>query len=504
MPKTEKQSLAGATFRGALWLLLESASARLAGVVGQIALAHLLVPAQFGVISLVYIITGVAYTLTSFGIDGVLLQRFKAIRLWESSAFWASLILGLAGFVIVLLLSPVLAVLYHSPQIAGLAPILALSMPLGALSTVPYAKMRSDMNFRFPSSYASVEIVVLQAFTVALAWAGFGVMSFVIPTPVLAAIKACVFWARTPTRVSFKIRPLQLQFLFGNGLAVFGQRLAVELVGQGDYAVLGLFASHTEVGFYYFAFRLAAQPVWILAGNFYNVLFPALVQLKAEPERQVEAALRAARLLSYAILPICFLQAAAARPALELFFGARWDGSIGLTRLLSLGIPFDAVAWVAASLVVARREFKRGLVYALITLPFFFSMVSAGALLSKGFGVACAVALYYFILGPTYSLAVFTRYGANWRAVARLYTRPPLIAGAAVGLAYLLSLTPGVRDFAVLQLAEMCLVSGLVYAVLVWRFEPQVFLEVESRVKKPLMAVVNRVRRIPTVRWKEL
>ena len=187
-----KDTLSGATLRGLLWLSFQSAGARLIGIVSQIALARLLLPAQFGVISLVYILTGVASTVTGFGVDGVLLQRHRSARLWTKAAFWTSLALGLAGLALVLALGPVFARVYRSPQIVALASVLALSMPLGALVTIPTVRMRADMNFRFPAVYSTVETFTIALATIVLAYFGAGAMSFVIPTPVAALVKAVV------------------------------------------------------------------------------------------------------------------------------------------------------------------------------------------------------------------------------------------------------------------------------------------------------------------------
>lgn len=491
-----KGSLGRETFRGLLWLLFQSFSGRVVGILTQLALARLLLPSQFGVISLVYTVTNIANALVNFGVDGVLLQRHRTLKLWVVPSFWTSLGLGLLGLVTVIGLAPVFAMLYRSPQIVGLATILALSMPLGALATVPAVKLRSDLDFRFLAIYSTFEILLSQAATVVLAWAGFGALSFVLPTPAMSLIKAIVFWWKAPVRLNTRLRAKQIAYLVQNGLSVFGSRLIAEIIAQGDYAVLGLTATHYEVGLYFFAFRLSAQPVWMLAGNFTNVLFPALVQVKAEPERQLNGALRAAKLLSYVVMPVCFLQAALAGPALRLFFGQRWEGSIHLVQLLSIGIPFDAVPWVAGSLLSARREFRRGLVYAIISLPCFLLLVTGGALAGKGFGVALAVAVYYLLLGPIYSVVTFRHYGARLGDVLPLYVRPPAIAAAAMLPAFLLSLAPGIVQQQLYRFVEIALVGPLLYLLVLWIFEPEVVHELLEKfgVSRILSSVRGRFR----------
>ena len=493
MQSDEKASLGRAMFRGLIWLFFQSASGRVISILTQVALARLLLPAQFGVIGLVYIVTGIASTLTAFGVDAVLLQRHKAIRLWITSSFWTSLGLGVFGFVVVACLAPAFAYFYHSPQITGLALILAASMPIGALSTVPSVLMTSELNFRFPAIYMTVETLAGQIATLLLAWAGFGAFSFVLPTPVLGLIRAGIYWWRAPVRVTRRARRSQVRYLLTNGLSVFGARLVTEVIGQGDYAVLGLVATHSEVGLYFFAFRLSVQSLWIIGGNFTGVLVPALVRVKDDAARQIAGALRAAELLSYVVMPACFLQAAVADPGLRLFFGQKWVDSIPLAQLLSIGLAFDAVAWIGGGLLAARRAFRRGFLYNLTALPFFLALVGTGAVVARAPGVAAAVMIYYMLFGPIYSTAVFTRYGARAADVLSLYAKPPLLAAGAMGIAYLISFSPGIASSQLLRLIEILLIGPPLYLGLLRATKPDVLREILERLS--LLRILGKVRR---------
>jgi len=53
----------------------------------------------------------------------------------------------------------------------------------------------------------------------------------------------------------------------GNNIANFLSKTIVDMINQGNYIILGLIASQDIVGVYYFGFRVAAQPFWMLAGN---------------------------------------------------------------------------------------------------------------------------------------------------------------------------------------------------------------------------------------------
>jgi O-antigen/teichoic acid export membrane protein len=477
-----QQSLKKTAFTGVMWLMLQSVGGRLASIAAQIVLAKILMPSEFGVISFVYTITGIAAALVNFGVDGVLVQRIRSVKLWLPAAFFTSLTLSLAGWAIVVVLAFVLAPAYHSPQLPLLSFILAASMPLGALSTIPAVRLRSEMNFRFPALYGTFENIAIQAATVLLACLGAGVFSFVLPLPVFALLKTIVYWYYKPSRLAVGFKRWQFLFLIKNGMSILFSRLAIEAISQGDYAVLGVMATHSQVGLYFFAFRLAVQPVGILAGNFMNVLLPALMHLKMDPNRQVDAALRAAKLLAYVAVPTCFLQAAIARDFLHLFFQHKWDGSILLMQLLSIGLSSDAVTWISGTLIGARREYRFGVILSLFRLPAFFGAVVIGAALGKEVGVAVAVMCYHLVHGPVVAAVTLGRYGASVGAVLELYWKPALLAGIPIASAYGISLIPAMTRHPILCIAETAIVSIGFYLALLIRFEPAIVAELGPRI----------------------
>ncbi len=422
------------TATGFLWLLFQGLSGRLASFFSQLVLARLLLPGAFGQIGLAYTVTALVTAVVSFGIDDVLLTRSRHIRLWVAPAFWSSLALALAGMAVMLAAGPIAARVYGAPGLTGLIAVLAINLPLGALATVPVVKLRAELNFRYLGAYASIETVSIQLATIACAAAGLGAYSFVLPLPLAAGIKAVIFWRRAPVRIRPGHRLAQYRHLVGSGLMVLSTRLMITLVNQGDYIVLGLLASQNVVGVYFFAFRLAAQPLQMLAGSFGSVLFPAFSKLTDDPPRQMDAALRASRILAYAITPVCFLQAAEAAPLLHLMFGARWDGAVPLVQILSLGLPGDALAWVAGALLIARGEFKRDVRLVALFTPPFFVCVLLGVWLGSAVGVAIGVSLFYALIKPFNSWLVF-RHAMRVPDILQIYVTPLALGLVTIGAA---------------------------------------------------------------------
>jgi PST family polysaccharide transporter len=489
-------SLARRTTHGFLWLLLQGLSGRAGSLLSQLVLARLLLPQAFGEIGLALTVTSLVNAVIAFGIDDILLQRHRTMRLWVAPAFWSALGLALLGAALMVGAAPVAARIYSSPGLTGLVAVAAINLPVSALFLVPEVKLRAALNFRFLGAYASIETLTIQLAVVLCAALGFGAYSFVAPLPVAAAIKSIIFWRKAPVYIGARPKLGQFRYLIGSGLLVQASRIVIEAVNQGDYIVLGLLASAHDVGMYFFAFRLAAQPLRMLAGNVGNVLFSALTQLRAEPARQVAAALRASRVLAFTVTPVCFMQAALAQPALHLLFGAKWNGAIPLMQALSIGLPGDATAWISGALLVANGQFRRDLRYlAAFAVPFFICVV-IGAHIAGPMGVAVGVALYYALLKPVQSWMIF-RGAVDGREFIQIYVLPPVLAGVAFGTPMLLNTLPALEGNDLLQAIVVLGLGSLLYIGLLLAFAPLVAREMMERF--PVHAALGRFMRRP--RW---
>jgi PST family polysaccharide transporter len=317
--------------------------------------------------------------------------------------------------------------------------VIALAMPISALGTVPSVILRGSLKFPLLAVISLFETLSTLFLTIILAALHFGALSFVLPIPAVAALKSGTLWyfARPDLGRQHKRGPWLP--LIKNSAAILGTKLLTAAVGQGDYIVLGLVATDAVVGIYFFAFKLAIQPLRMLAGGLSNVLFPTLAQLTGDPVRQCDAAILAARMLSIVVMPACFLQAALAGPVLRIFFSARWAEAEPLLQILSVGLAFDAVSWAAGALLHARGQFGLSMIYSIIFTPMFFVFVGIGGVYGSSTGVAFGVTAFYVLMAPVFSYLVFCGAGASAHMVISIYAAPIILGSTIVGSAYALA-----------------------------------------------------------------
>ena len=461
-------------------MLVLSVAQRILSFVSQILLARLLAPDDFGLIGLALTVTAVVGAVTGFGLEDVLVQRHHRVQAWSGSAFALSLGVSVASGLLILVAAPIAAKAYHAEALLPMLAILALTPTMGALSTVPAAVLRIRMRFRLLAVLLAGEVVVVSLATVVLAWSGFGAFSFVVPLPLVALLRALVYWRAAPVRLG-PISLRQAKGLLSRGLSVLGHRLVTTVVAQSQFMVLGLLTTPAVVGLYYFAQRLSIQPLNLLAGNISVILFPVLSGIRSDAGRQRQILLRLMEALNYMVMPACFLLAALAEYIVPPIFGAKWKEAIPLLSLLSIGAAFDAAAWQVGAYLNARGDFRRTFLYTLAVAPFFLLLLAAGALTGSATGVALGVAAYYVLGSPLFSYLALRSHNVSAWDVIKLYGRPALVSGGCIALAAVAGRAPLWGESVLLRVLVVCTVAAVAYPPLLRLAAPSVYGELKSR-----------------------
>jgi len=434
--KADEPSLRVRTARGVSYLMVQAAASRVVMFVSQIFLGWILFPEDFGLSALAGTISAVAWSIIGFGVDDVLLQRGRTMPKWERTIFFLGVSIGTTVALIVLALAPVIAWLYGHQEIMLLLCLSSLSLFIAGFETVPMVKVRAAFDFKFLAGLNAFNVVLGQALAILFALSGFGPYSFFLPLPIQILVRVGLLWMRARPRLEGRFSWARARLALSSGSKVLGVRFSDAVTGEADYFVLGFFAATNIVGFYTFAFRLAAVPVRMMSQSLRGVLLPAMVRIRRDSDKSERVGAQSAEMLAYLVTPFCLLQAAVAEPAILLVLGEKWRASIPILQVLSLGLPAQAVTEVAKSQLVASGQFARAMRYATLSLAAFIAACVAGAALGSSLGLASAVAVHSIIANTTiFALVSRARGAERLRNIERVFVRPVLMSVAAAGAA---------------------------------------------------------------------
>ncbi|WP_428390044.1 oligosaccharide flippase family protein [Mucisphaera sp.] len=403
------------------WLTLNTLAVKVVTVLGQIALAWLLMPEDFGLIGLAYTVTAFTGIVRGNTITNVLIARSARFDLWSNPGFWMSVASGLLAACTIVLLSPVAAWAYDSNRLHGLLYVLAGAALFEALLSVPVARLRASLRFKLIAVCQTSIDTFKMVLTVALAALGFGTYSFVIPALAGAILLFVIYWSLARPKIKWHPEFRRWRWLLSDTLALVGMQFFIVILWQGGYIMLGLFHEAAEVGLYFFAFRLSLQTLMLFSDNLTKVLFASLSTLQDDPARQTKAYLNSVRLIGPLAAGVCILQAVVADPLISLIFDDRWQGAIPILQILSVGMAIRVVAFPTGSFIQSQRRFWT--VMWLQGGSAFNYLVFCGlaAWLSGPLGVAVAAMLHFMIVAPVYVCVAIFPNGYGMMDVVKLY-----------------------------------------------------------------------------------
>lgn len=447
--------------RGMAWLLFQTFATRVVSLGSQIVLATLLLEEDFGTWALAFSAYNIALIVQQGGLAEVLTRRHAEFNRLANAATWFSMALSITAAAGLVAAGWALELAYHKPGVLALCAVLAPSLLFMAPMKIADTRLRIQMRFRFVAVANTVVMIALMGSTCALAWWGWGAMSFALARPLSELLHLLLFQAaaRTPLRPNPQFG--LWRDLFADNSLVLASKAVLTVMQQADRLVLGAFASAATLGVYFFAYQLTFQSMQLFTGNLVSVLLPALSKLNSEPKRMLAGFNRACRLLAVVSVPVAFLQAVAAEPAIRLVFPDRWTASIPIIQILSVGIGFRVVGSPAGSLMYAAGRYRAMLVLHTVYTAVFFLMLVVGAIAGGLLGLSIAASLFFGLLGPVHMYVAIRPLGGTAADVFRVYAVPVATgaAGAAAAWATARMIPPHTPWREVVQLAAIGLVG---------------------------------------------
>jgi lipopolysaccharide exporter len=489
VPATPRLSLTARTARGVAWMMGRTIGCKALQVLGQIVLAWLLAPDEFGRIAIASAVFLFIIRFQDAGLREVLVHRQKTFRHWANPALWMAGTFGLITGGVIAALAPLASRVFHAP-VTGLLLILALVAPITAIDVPPFARLQNELRFKTLTMIGVSSTMLTVGLQILLAFLGFGVYAWVIPLPINHVYRAAAMWLLAPTRVRRTPQLRRWRYLMPDGLRLISSNLFRTAIYQGDYVFLGIFFSTSVVGIYYFAYGLSMQTIRLLTLSLAQVLFPALSRLQLEANRQRDAFLRAAKALTAVGVPICLLQAAVAEPLIHLVFQEKWYPAIIIFQVLSVGMLLRLVLEVSESMLKAQGRFGMLLGLSAGCGAAFLGMMYAATTIADeqtaGLIVAVAVAFSFLVFGPLHVYVAIRPAGGRGRDVLGVYAAPVLSGVIAVGVGWALSrlvpAEPGRNLGQIARVAVAALTTVVLYLPLIRSTAPGAWDELKRQV----------------------
>ncbi|HVY80275.1 MAG TPA: lipopolysaccharide biosynthesis protein [Steroidobacteraceae bacterium] len=464
---SNSQSLDRALVAGIAWTAVLRWTAQAVSWVATFYVARVLVPGDYGIVSMAMLGIGFLRMVEDFGFDSILVQDRGIVGTQQARLAGLILSVGMAFCACLILLAKPIAGFFKEPQVAAAIAALSLLFLTDALQVVPRATLQRRLQFRRIASLALVQTIATQAVLVGAAVAGWGFWSLIASTISGAVVVTAVLLAWCPYSLAWPRQLGQLALPLLQGWRVIVGRIAGYAFGSADQLLIGRVLGKDLLGAYSFATTFAYLPfqeVSAIVSKVVPGVFSDVQRSRAELRRYF---LLLTEFLAYLTLPMSIGLALVADLAVRLALGPKWGDAVGPLRLLCLYAAFQGCQILIAHVLTWTGQFR----------ALMWCTVLAGVVLPLGFLIAVhhgleGVALVWAVVYPLVNIPPLI---LGFRTIDISYRdwfgslKPAGIACAAMSMAVLLARLVLPPDLPVaVSLTVVVGLGALVYAATLW------------------------------------
>lgn len=317
-----------------------------------VALAGLLGPREFGIITIALIYVSFIQMLLDQGFGAALIQR-KDLRAEHMDAvFWMDVVLSVVLIGLSVVCSRWWAAVNHLPMLSTIISVLSLCILFEGLAVVPTALLKRDMDFKSLSVRTNASVVLGGCCGIVAALMRFGVWALVIQEVVRDLTAFVLLWKLGHWRPKLEFSWKHLRELVGFSASNFVAQLAIFADGQTGAILLGTLFGPVAVGLYRLADRLTSGVVAAATSSIQAVSLPEFCRLQEKP-KELQASTRTfLRLTSSVTLPALGGLAAVSVPLMAVI-GRQWNLSSDVLKILCVTAMVSVLGYFTGPLLQA-------------------------------------------------------------------------------------------------------------------------------------------------------
>lgn len=330
------ESLKDQVIKGASWNGLERFGTAFFLFVSNLVLARLLSPDDFGCIGMLMVFISISDAIVDGGFGAALVQKKNASQIDFSTIFIWDVVLSLLLYLILFLLSPLIADFYEMDSLSTILRVQGVVLLFNGLSNIQRTMLTRQMNFKKQARINLSAMIIGSCLGILCAFCGMGIWSLVVKL-LSTSILACIcFWLTTtwfPNRC-FSIKSLKSLFSFGG--FVFLTSITNSIYSNIISLVIGKSFSSTTLGYFTQARKLEDIPRQTISSVVNNVTFPAFSSIQDDKIRLKKAISESLKFLSFINFSLTILMMVIARPIILLLFSEKWLPSVPYFQVICL------------------------------------------------------------------------------------------------------------------------------------------------------------------------
>ena len=321
---------------GLAWTYAERVAAQFVSLIVTIILARMVLPEEYGVISIVTIFIGIADNFVVGGLGNALIQKKDADQLDFSSVFYFNIVFSLIVYIIIFILAKPISWFYGMKVLEPVLQVMALRIPVAGINSVQQAFVSKKMEFK-KFFFATLGGTVFSAIIgILLAYQGYGVWALVAQYLTNALMDTVILWMTVRWRPERKFSVRRMKGLLSYGWKILVTSLMITLYVDIQDLIIGKKFSSEDLAYSNKGRQFPSLISTNVNTSISKVLFPAIAESQDDLEKVKQITRRAISVGSYILSPILIGFAAIADTFVEVVLTSKWMPCVPYLRIMCL------------------------------------------------------------------------------------------------------------------------------------------------------------------------
>lgn len=329
----KKDNLKEESIKGFIWRTAQNVSTQIISLVIQIVLARILLPKEYGLVSLTSVIISILNVIVQTGFTSSLVQKKEINEVDKSSMFIFSAAIGTIIYIVVFILSPFVAKFYNEPLLSNVLKVQALSLLIISLCSVHNALIMRQLEFKKNFIASLIGVLCQGVIGISLALLGYGVWALVIGTLSLNLANCIALWIICEWKPSLVFSGTAIKEMVSFSAKILMGNLLNTIYNSSKTLVIGKVFDSEMVGFYNRGYVFPATMVTGIDGAMTTVLFSSLSRIQDDKERFVNYLRKSMKTSLTVVTPLLFGMAAVADPMIRFLLTDKWVAAVPFVRI---------------------------------------------------------------------------------------------------------------------------------------------------------------------------
>lgn len=372
-----KKSLIAAKKSSHFWSLLNKLTVSVLRFIVFIILTHLLVPEDFGIVSIVFVIVNLSDVLNQIGLSHALIQYQNVDSKHINTGFTISIIIGIITASLLFLLSNSIGSFFGNSDMAQAMKLSSPILLLNSLKSIPYALLIKYQKFKRITFIESYVFLFFNGFiSIALAYYGYGFLSLIYSNIIYFFVLTVLFllYSKHLYRIHFSISHF-------NDLKRFSTYQTIAKLGnfvslQAENVIFGRMLDLNILGFYNRANRMITMPINVIGGGLNNSFFPSISKIQGNIKLVKAKYKQTILALFYMLLPLTLYIFIFSDPIVKTLLGPEWLFSAKIVSIIVFLIPLRTINKINDAFARALgKVYERSVIQWVNALVIIFSVI---------------------------------------------------------------------------------------------------------------------------------